>query len=225
MDFTVRLPTKQFPALLVDYEGGKGSQFRLGNRLITEDTPVQMLVPGFTVRQLPEDAAAACRVPVDLLIVGSGRHHDLPRDWFRARQRRGGVGVGELGPQLAAALVEPDGAAREGVDRDAGERGRHGVGRRDLRHRPVKRGVPRGVLARVAGAAGARRHVAVLRRLNRPDRDRFFARPAIRARERRAGEAGRNGQRGGGKQQIFGVANAREWAHHAARSYSGGSEC
>src|SRR5205807_4910619 len=44
VDFTVRVPTKQFPALLVDYEGGKGSQFRLGNRLITEDTPVQMLV-------------------------------------------------------------------------------------------------------------------------------------------------------------------------------------
>jgi hypothetical protein len=44
VDFSVREPGKQFPALLIDFQGGKGIQARIPNRVVSEDTPVQMLV-------------------------------------------------------------------------------------------------------------------------------------------------------------------------------------
>jgi hypothetical protein len=46
VDFTVRLPNRQYPALLIDFEGGKNTQLRVGNRLFTEDEPMDMLVLG-----------------------------------------------------------------------------------------------------------------------------------------------------------------------------------
>ena len=44
VDFTVRVKDKQFPAMLNDYEGGKDTQVRFGNKVIKEDTPVETLV-------------------------------------------------------------------------------------------------------------------------------------------------------------------------------------
>jgi hypothetical protein len=44
VDFAVKVEGKQFPALLIDYEGGKGTHASFGGKQITEDAPVQLLV-------------------------------------------------------------------------------------------------------------------------------------------------------------------------------------
>src|SRR6185369_12288727 len=160
------------------------------------------------------------RVPVDLLIVRSRRQHHLTRDARRRRDdlrrsRRGRrlpggteVRVVELRPELVTALLERH---RARVHADSVEAGRHELPRRHLRHRPVVRRVPRGVLAGMAGAAGSRRDVAVARHF-----DGAVGRLAPRQPRAGRGKSSKNGQEG----EIFGLARAPEWAHHFCQDLS-----
>jgi hypothetical protein len=44
VDFSVRNTRSQDPALIVDFEGGKGTKVQFGKRVVTEDLPVQLLI-------------------------------------------------------------------------------------------------------------------------------------------------------------------------------------
>src|SRR5262245_13871105 len=112
-------------------------------------------------RKLAQHSTPVGSVPVDLLLMRPGNHHNLPSNLRACIVAPSPVWIAKLGPVLAAAPLERDRISCQGVHAHIVEIGAYAVRRGDLRHRAMERRVPRLVLSWMTRPAGVRRDVAV----------------------------------------------------------------